>query len=80
MDTVILPISPQGQITIPKKWRESLLRKKGQNKVQLTKQSDDTYQLTPEPDLDEWLDSLQGSAKGLYGDPVEYVRKLRDEW
>ncbi len=23
---------------------------------------------------------LRGLGKGLYGDPVEYVRRLRDEW
>jgi len=23
---------------------------------------------------------LRGLGKGLYGDPVEYIRRLRDEW
>ncbi len=80
MESVILPISSQGQITIPKQWREALMRKKGSNKVQLTRGADDTISLSQAPELDEWLNSLQGSAKGLYGDPVAYVRGQRDEW
>jgi AbrB family looped-hinge helix DNA binding protein len=78
MDTVILPISPQGQITIPKKWRDDLLSKK---KVQITKNPDNTYTLEPEPDYSEWLDSLQGSGKGLWGDnPDTYIENMRSEW
>ena len=81
MDSVILPISPQGQITIPKQWREALMRKKGSNKVQLTRTSECTFTLNPEPNLDEWLDSLRGSGKGLWGDdPDQYIQELRTEW
>ncbi len=25
-------------------------------------------------------DRLRGLGKGMYGDPVEFVRRLRDEW
>jgi AbrB family looped-hinge helix DNA binding protein len=30
--------------------------------------------------IDTSIDSLQGALKGVYGDPDEYVRKLRGEW
>ena len=30
--------------------------------------------------IDDWLDRLQGSMEGVYGDPDASVRDLRSEW
>jgi len=30
--------------------------------------------------VDDWLDRLQGSGRGVFGDADEYVRELRGEW
>lgn len=66
MESIILPISPQGQITIPKKWRDILLNKRGANKIQLTHNNDNTFTIAQAPEIEDWLESLQGSGKGLW--------------
>lgn len=66
MESIILPISPQGQITIPKKWRDILIQKRGVNKIQLTHNNDNTFSISQAPEAEEWLESLRGSAKDIF--------------
>jgi len=78
MDTAILTISPQGQITIPKEWRQGI--KQGQ-KILAIRSSDPQGNIQKiELKNSTLTESVTGIGKGLWGDSEKYLKDLRDEW
>ncbi|GIW59113.1 MAG: hypothetical protein KatS3mg087_0179 [Patescibacteria group bacterium] len=55
MEKIILPISSQGQITIPKKWRQYFLKS---DKVRATLQEDGTLLL--QSHTQDWVEESHG--------------------
>lgn len=77
---MILTVSSQGQIVIPKKVRDRVGLKTG-GKVLLT--LDETVtgpEIKLKPNPVEWVKRLAGSAKGIYGDVDKYIDDQRNSW
>lgn len=69
-------VSTKHQISVPSEARRALGIKAGDR---LTVEiRDDEIALRPRPP--RAADRLRGLGGGYYGDPVAYVRALRDEW
>ncbi|HEX9774640.1 MAG TPA: AbrB/MazE/SpoVT family DNA-binding domain-containing protein [Actinomycetota bacterium] len=68
-------VSSKGQITLPVWARRELGIEPG---AVLTVSVEDGRLVLER--LDDWLDRLQGSLKGVYGDPDDYVREQREGW
>ncbi len=81
MQTTTIKVSSQGQITIPKEWRETLGVKPGETIVAKLKiwLENKALILTPKPD--SWVDSVAGTAKGAWGKNSEdYIKEERQNW
>lgn len=74
-----LKVSPQGQITLPKKVREEA---KIKNSIMLdidTSNKLTTLTLYPEPE--DWYDLVKGSGRGLWGEDIDkYIEDERNSW
>ncbi len=77
-DLVMLSVkvSAKHQIVVPSEIRRKLGIHAGDRLV--VEVRDDEWVLRRRPE--KASERLRGLGKGLYGDPVEYVRQLRDEW
>ncbi len=69
-------VSTKHQIVVPSQVREQLGIKAGDRLI--VEVRDDEVVLRRRPE--KASERLRGLGKGLYGDPVEYIRRLRDEW
>ena len=69
-------ISTKHQIVVPSAVRRELDLHPGDRLT--VEVRDDEIVLRPRPD--KASARLRGLGSGLYGDPVEYVRSLREEW
>lgn len=67
-------VGARGQVVIPRKIREKLDIHHGV--VLELKETDKGILLRPYDPVKQ----LRGLGKGLFGDPVKYQRKLREEW
>lgn len=79
--TTTITISPQGQITIPKAWRDLLGLKAGKKLAVsiATWVKGKAIVIRSEPK--SWADYLAGTGKGLWGkDSDVYLQKERDSW
>jgi looped-hinge helix DNA binding domain, AbrB family len=69
-------VSSKHQIAVPSEARRRLGIKAGDRlEVEIR---DDVIVLRPRAGLT--ADRLYGLGRGVYGDPVAYIRALRDEW
>jgi AbrB family looped-hinge helix DNA binding protein len=77
-----LTISPQGQITIPKEWREILKVKPGEKLLAWLKEGVKAKVLTLKPEPASWADYVAGLGQEVWKDVnVEtYLKKERDSW
>lgn len=80
MNNQILTISPQGQITIPKEWRESLRLKKGSHVFAWVEDKVKTKIIVIVPQPKSWVQAVSGSGKGLWGNSDDYIQKERNQW
>lgn len=84
MDSQALTMSSQGQITIPKAWREILDFEPGEKLLALVKDSKLGKSLTLRAKPKSWADVVSGTAKGAWGKTKKeidgYVKKSREEW
>lgn len=84
MDSQTLTMSPQGQITIPKAWRELLGFKPGEKVLAMMDMSrlGKTLKLWVKPK--SWVEKVSGSALGAWGknkkEIDENIQKIREEW
>lgn len=69
-------VSTKHQISVPSAARRALGIKAGDR---LTVEIRDD-EIALKPRTGGAVDRLRGSGQGTYGDPVAYVRALRDEW
>ena len=69
-----IKVGMRGQIVIPKKFRKKFNIESGI--ILEINATDDGLFLKPFNPLSE----LKGLGKGVFGDPVEYQKKLRNEW
>ena len=69
-----IKVGMRGQIVIPKKFRKKFNIESGI--ILEINATDDGLFLKPFNPLSE----LKGLGKGVFGDPVEYKKKLRNEW
>ena len=69
-------ISTKHQIVVPSAVRRELHLEPGDRLTVEVREGE--IVLRPRPE--KASERLRGLGKGLYGDPVEYVRRLRDEW
>jgi AbrB family looped-hinge helix DNA binding protein len=72
--TVRVKVGARGQVVIPKELRESLGLRHGS--VLEVDVGEDELVLRPADPVRE----LRGMGKGVFGDPVEFQRRLRREW
>lgn len=69
-------VSTKHQIAVPSEARKALGIKAGDRlMVEIRKD-----EIALKPRSGSAVDRLRGSGLGTYGDPVAYVRALRDEW
>jgi len=80
MESITLTVSPQYQITIPKKIREAVGIKPGQELWVWVQNwlKNKAITLTPKPK--SLADYTLGLGKGLWGDPDKYIQKERNSW
>lgn len=83
MDIATLTVSPQGQITIPKAWREQLNLRPGSKLMgwMAGRVKDQVLALKPAPK--SWAEHTSGITKGAWDDvggPDAYLAKERDSW
>lgn len=69
-------VSTKHQISVPSAARRALGIKAGDRLTVEIREEE--LALKPRPG--GAVDRLRGSGQGTYGDPVAYVRALRDEW
>jgi AbrB family looped-hinge helix DNA binding protein len=69
-----IKVGIRGQVVIPKKFRKKLGIESGI--ILEINASDDGLFLRPFNPVRE----LKGLGKGVFGDPVNYQKKLREEW
>ena len=69
-------ISTKHQIVVPSAVRRELHLEPGDRLTVEVREGE--IVLRPRPA--KASERLRGLGKGLYGDPVEYIRRLRDEW
>ena len=69
-------VSSKHQIAVPSEARKALGIKPG-DRLSVVIRNDEIV-LRPRPG--SAIDRLRGSGQGTYGDPVAFVRALRDEW
>ncbi len=69
-------ISTKHQIVVPSAVRRELHLEPGDRLTVEVREGE--IVLRPRPE--KASERLRRLGKGLYGDPVEYVRRLRDEW
>ena len=67
-------VGMRGQVVIPKKLRKKLSIEHGV--ILKIEETEKGLLLKPYNPLTE----MKGLAKGIFGDPIEYQRKLRKEW
>jgi len=67
-------VGMRGQVVIPRTIRKRL--KIEQGIILEIEETEDGLLLKPYNPVTE----LKGSGKGIFGEPVEYQRKLREEW
>lgn len=67
-------VGARGQVVIPKKLREKLKIKHGV--ILEIREIKEGLLLRPYNPVKE----MRGRGKGIFGEPVEYQRKLRQEW
>lgn len=80
MNQIILTVSPQGQITIPKIWRDQLKLKSGVKVIAWIEEKLKTKILTLIPHPKNWTDIVAGSGKGMWGNSDEYIQNERNQW
>lgn len=83
METAILTVSPQGQITIPKSWRELLDLGPGSKLVAWIVDRVKVRVLALKPAPKSWAEHTSGIAKGIWDDlggPDAYLARERDSW
>lgn len=71
-----IKVSTKHQIAVPSEARKALGIKAGDRLVVEIRKTE--LVLRPRPG--GAVERLRGSGQGTYGDPVAYVRALRDEW
>ena len=69
-----IKVGVRGQVVIPKKFRKKLGIESGI--ILEINATDDGLFLKPFNPVGE----LKGLGKGVFGDPVQYQKKLREEW
>ena len=69
-------VSSKNQIAVPSEARRALGIKAGDRLSVEIREGE----IVLRPRLGSAVDRLWGSGRGTYGDPVAYVRALRDEW
>jgi AbrB family looped-hinge helix DNA binding protein len=69
-------VSTKHQVAVPSKARKALGIKAGDELVVEIRE----HEMVLRPRPGGAVDRLRGSGEGTYGDPVAYVRALRDEW
>ncbi|KKQ37275.1 MAG: hypothetical protein US54_C0039G0001 [Candidatus Roizmanbacteria bacterium GW2011_GWA2_37_7] len=79
-DTTHITISPQGQITIPKSWRNALNVKKGTKIIAHLKKTSQGVAVILSPQPENWTDLVAGSGTGLWSDSDTYISKERSSW
>jgi AbrB family looped-hinge helix DNA binding protein len=67
-------VGMRGQVVIPKKLRKKLNIERGV--ILKIEETEKGLLLKPYNPVTE----MKGLAKGIFGDPIEYQRKLRKEW
>jgi AbrB family looped-hinge helix DNA binding protein len=78
---VSITISPQGQITIPKAWRDLLGLNAGKKLVISLVDWVKGKALVIHPEPKSWADYVAGTGKGLWGkDSDAYIKQERDSW
>lgn len=81
MKSATLTVSSQGQITIPKAWRELLGLKKGKKLMASVVDWVKGKAIVIKKEPESWAEYLAGTGKGLWGkDSDEYHRKWKEEW
>ncbi|MEK7160797.1 MAG: AbrB/MazE/SpoVT family DNA-binding domain-containing protein [Patescibacteria group bacterium] len=79
MNTAILTVSPQGQITIPVEWRQMLDLYKGAQVVAYIREGiKKSLLLSPKPK--SWTQTVAGTGANLWGNSDDYLKKERAEW
>lgn len=85
-DSATLTMSSQGQITIPKAWREYLGLEPGKKIWATTEEQNDqkTLTLSQKVSPDNWVEEMAGISTGKWGGSQEEIdanlRKMREEW
>jgi AbrB family looped-hinge helix DNA binding protein len=69
-------VSTKHQISVPSAARRALGIKAGDRLTVEVREGE----IALKPRTGSAVDRLRGSGRGTYGDPVAYVRALRDEW
>lgn len=69
-----IKVGMRGQVVIPKKFRKKLNIENGI--ILEINVTDNGLFLKPFNPISE----LKGSGKGVFGDPIKYQRKMREEW
>ncbi len=69
-----IKVGIRGQVVIPKKYRKKLNIETGI--ILEISAKDDVLLLKPFNPAGE----LKGLGKGIFGDPIKYQKKLREEW
>jgi AbrB family looped-hinge helix DNA binding protein len=77
-----LTISPQGQITVPKQWREALSLKPGKRVLAWMKEGAKTKVLTLTPEPANWTAYMAGLGQEVWTgvDIEDYINKEREAW
>jgi hypothetical protein len=82
MEATLLTVSPQGQITLPKKWRDEWLA--GQKKPKLVAWQEKPNNAPPivtiSPQPASWVKAVAGSSKNLWGKVDQYIKRERNQW
>lgn len=79
-DTAHITISPQGQLTIPKSWRELLKIEKGSKITAHLKKTSQGAAVILSPQPENWTDLVGGSGAGLWSESDSYIAKERSSW
>lgn len=83
-ESATLTMSSQGQITIPKAWREYLGLGPGDTLIASTMEENKTKTLTLQPQPKNWVEEMAGISTGKWGGSQEEIdanlRKMREEW
>jgi len=80
LDTMHITISPQGQLTVPKSWRNLLGIEKGNKIIAHLKKTQQGAAIILSSQPENWTDLVGGSGPGLWPDANKYIEKERFSW